>query len=359
MATPPQSLCLLRLSAIGDCANVVPIVHTLQAHWPQTRLAWVINRVEAALVGDLPGVDFYVMDKRAGRAGLKALRRQLRGARFDVLLHMHASWRANRVSRLIRAPRRLGFDALRTRDGQCWFVNERIQPAAGRHVVDGFFAFLEQLGLRERVYDWHVPIGAADRAHAEQLLGADAAPILFISPCSSHARLAWAPERYAAVAEHARQAHGMRPVLVGGPSAVERRMAANINAALPGPALDLVGQTSLKQLLALFERGRILLGPDSGPGHMANAVGLDVIGLHAATDSRRSGSYLNRALSVDYFDQAARRYRNATADTLPWGTRIENIEGIMQLIPVAAVTARLDQVLAGNGMGAGAEATGS
>src|SRR5699024_12391841 len=125
------------------------------------------------------------------------------------------------------------------------------------------------------------------------------------------------------------------------------------------PALDLFWQLSRKKLLDLFERVRILL--DSGPGqwHMSNAVGLDVIGLHAATDSPRSGSYLNRALSVDYFVQAARRYRNATADTLPWGTRIENIEGIMRLIPVAAVTPRLDQDWAGNGMGARAEATAS
>lgn len=342
---PPDSICLLRLSALGDCANVVPIVHTLQAAWPDTRIGWVINRTEAALVGDLPGVDFYVMDKKAGRAGLKALNRQLQGVRFDVLLHMHASWRANRASRLVRASRRIGFDAMRSRDFQHWFVGERIEPAASRHVVDGFFGFVEALGLHERVYDWRVPVSAEDHSRAAGLLGSDPAPILFISPCSSHERRNWLPERYAAVADYAGQAHGMRCVLVGGPSDGERRMADAIAAAMHGEALDLVGRTNLKQLLALFERGRLLLSPDSGPAHMANAADIDVISLHAATDSRRSGAYRSRELCVDYFAEAAKTYRNATPDTVAWGTRIEEKPGVMELIPVAAVTEKLDRVM--------------
>jgi len=341
----PDSVCLLRLSALGDCANVVPIVHTLQAHWPHTRIGWVINRVEAALVGDLPGVDFFVMDKRAGRAGLKALRRQLRDERFEVLLHMHASWRANRVSRLVRARRRIGFNAQRTRDCQNWFVNERIEPPAQRHVVDGFFAFVDKLGPHEPVYDWRLPISADDHARAAELLGTDPAPVLFISPCSSHPRRNWLAERYAAVADYAQRVHGMRCVVVGGPSAAERRMGDAIANAMHGQMLNLIGQTSLKQLLALFERGRVLLSPDSGPAHMANACGIDVISLHAATDSRRSGAYLSRSLCVDYFAEAAQRFRNATPDGLAWGTRIEDDDNVMALIPVTAVNARIDQVL--------------
>lgn len=326
----------------------MPVVHTLQKYWPHTRIGWITNRTEAALVGDLPGVDFYVMDKKAGRAGLKSLKRQLHGLQFDVLLNMHASWRANRVSRLIQAHRRIGFDAMRTRDFQNWFVNERIEPAAGIHVVDGYFAFLDKLGLQERADDWRVPISAKDYAHAADLLGHDAAPVLFISPCSSHPRRNWLAERYAAVADHAYQTHGMRVVLVGGPSEAEKAMAHDIAAAMQNEPLDLTGQTSLKQLLALLERGRLLLSPDSGPAHMANATGIDVISLHAATDSRRSGAYLSRDLCVDYFAEAAREYRNATPDTVPWGARIEEKEGVMSLIPVDAVTARVDEVMSGS-----------
>lgn len=344
---PPGSICLLRLSALGDCANVVPVVHTLQTHWPETRLGWVINRTEAALVGDMPGVDFYVMDKKAGRGGLKALQQELAGARFDVLLHMHASWRANRASRLIRAHRRIGFDAMRTRDFQNWFVGERVDAADSRHVLEGFFAFLDKLGLHQRVYDWRVPISERDREYAAQLLGARSEPILFISPCSSHPRRNWPAKRYAAVADHAGCVHGMRVVIVGGPSDAERGMADAIDQAMLSRPLDLVGQTTLKQLLALFERGRLLLTPDAGPAHMANAAGIDVVSLHAATDSRRSGAWLSRGLCVDHFAEAARKYRDSTPDKLAWGTRIEDDDSVMALVPVEGVTARVDQVMTG------------
>ncbi len=343
---PPRRICLLRLSALGDCANVVPIVHTVQAHWPETRIGWIVNTTEAALVGDLPGVDFYVLDKRGGRAGLEALKKQLRGERFDVLLHMHASWRANRASRLVRADRRIGFGTMRTRDLQRWFVDEPIDAPKSRHVVDGFFAFIEKLGLNERVYDWRVPVSAADRAYAAMLLAGDRRSVLFISPCSSHERRNWTPERYAAVADYARHTHGLRCVLVGGPSDTEHAMARDIAAAMSYEPLNLVGWTGLKQLLALFEYGRVLISPDSGPAHMANATEIDIISLHAATDSRRSGAYRCRDLCVDYFAQAAETYRGGTPDTVPWGARIEEKPGVMELIPISAVIDKLDLAMA-------------
>ncbi|MES1925776.1 glycosyltransferase family 9 protein [Salinisphaera sp. T31B1] len=342
----PREVCILRLSALGDCANVVPTIHTLQAARPDIRITWVVNRAEAGLVADLPGVECVAYDKRGGRSAISELKRSLAGRRFDALLDMHASWRANRISLLIRARRRIGFDARRARDAQRLFVRERISAIASRHVVDGFLAFAGRLGARAPIMDWRVPISDADRAHAQALVAETPGELLLISPCSSHTRRNWLAERYAAAADHAARAHGLRVVLVGGPSDIERRMGSDIEAAMQSPALNLIGQTSLKQLLAVFEQGRILLTPDSGPAHMANASNIDTISLHAATDPRRSGAYRSRQLCVDYFAEAARVYRNATPDTLKWGTRIEDDDGVMALIPVAAVTERIDQAMA-------------
>ncbi len=293
----PRRVCILRLSALGDCANVVPVVHTLQAARPDIEIGWVINRAEANLVADLPGVECFVYDKRGGRSAIAELKRQLAGRRFDALLNMHASWRANRISLLVSAGRRIGFDERRARDAQRLFVRERIRPVASRHVVDGFLAFAAAIGADRSVFDWRVPIADADRAHAAALLDSahDLRPILFISPCSSHAMRNWQAERYAAAADHAVRAHGMRCVLVGGPSPAERAVGEAIMAAMNESTTDLIGQTNLKQLLALFEHGRILLTPDSGPAHMANAAPIATISLHAATDPRRSGAYRSRA----------------------------------------------------------------
>lgn len=343
---PPKRVCILRLSALGDCANVVPAIRTLQAARPDIEITWIINRAEAAVVAELPGVECLVYDKKGGRAAIAALKHQLAGRCFDALLDMHASWRANRISMLVKAPRRIGFDARRARDAQRLFVRERIPAIKSRHVVDGFLAFAAALGATEPVMDWRVPIPDRDRDKARALLGADPRDVLFISPCSSHIRRNWLAERYAAVADHAIREHGLRVVLVGGPSELEQRIGVTIETAMEEVADNLIGETSLKQLLALFERGRLLVTPDSGPAHMANATDITTISLHAATDPRRSGTYRSRQFCVDYFAEAAKRYRDATPDTVKWGARIEDDDHVMALIPVEAVTARIDQAMA-------------
>ncbi|MES1930734.1 lipopolysaccharide biosynthesis protein [Salinisphaera dokdonensis CL-ES53] len=344
-AQVPRRICILRLSALGDCANVVPTIRTLQAARPDAEICWIINRAEASLVAELPRVECLVYDKHGGRGAIADLKRQLAGRRFDAFLNMHASWRANRISLLVQADRRIGFDARRARDAQRLFVRERIPAVASRHVVDGFLAFAAELGATEPVMDWRVPIADDDRAKARELIGDDRRDILFISPCSSHTRRNWLAERYAAVADHAIREHDMRVVLVGGPSDLEKQIGTSIEMAMSEQADNFIGATNLKQLIALFERGRLLVTPDSGPAHMANATDITTISLHAATDPRRSGAYRSRRFCVDYFAEAAAQYRDATPDALKWGTRIEDDDRVMALIPVEAVTERIDQAM--------------
>src|SRR5471032_2803806 len=185
VATPPHSLCLLRTSALGDVTHVVPIVRTLQAHWPQTRLTWVVGKLEHKLVGDLPGVAFIVFDKTAGWRGFRSLRTQLAGHRFDALLHMQVALRANLLSALIHAPLRIGYDRARSRDLHGLFVNRRIAARIGEHVLDAMASFLEPLGLNQTTVRWDIPIAMQDEEFAAQHLPGDT-PTLLVSPCSSH-----------------------------------------------------------------------------------------------------------------------------------------------------------------------------
>jgi len=103
LSEPPRSVCILRLSAIGDACHVVPIVRTLQQAWPATQLTWIIGRSEARLMRLLDGVEFITVDKRASLAGLTALRRELAGRRFEVLLHMQLALRASLVASCVPA----------------------------------------------------------------------------------------------------------------------------------------------------------------------------------------------------------------------------------------------------------------
>src|SRR6202140_1404091 len=227
LAEPPRSLCILRLSAIGDPCHVVPVVRTLQRVWPTTQLTWVIGRVEARLMSLLPGVEFITIDKHAGLAAARTLRTALRGRRFEVLLHMQLSLRASLVSALIRANVRLGFDRARARELQWLFTNAQIAPRRRQHVLDSFQGFLGALGLEEGSLEWNLPLPAAAQHYAAALVP-DAQPILIISPCSAHPARNWRPERYAAIADHAAPAHGMRVILCGAPSALEREMGAAV-----------------------------------------------------------------------------------------------------------------------------------
>lgn len=334
----PRSICLLRLSALGDATHALALVRELQRALPGVALTWIIGKGEARLLEGLDGVELVVFDKKAGLAGLRALRRTLAGRRFDVLLLMQLALRAGLASTLVRADRRIGFDRGRSKEGHGLFVNERIAPG-GHHVLDAFRQFLAPLGIEPGPVQWRMPVPDADHAWAAAQLPGDQ-PTLLVSPCSSHALRNWRAERYAAVADHAAD-RGWRVVICGGRSELERRTADDILAAMRSPALDLVGKDTLKQLLALLARASLVLTPDSGPAHLANAMGTAVLGLHACTDAERSGPYSDRRWCVNHYDQAARLFLHKPAETLSWGRRIE-FPGVMDLVTVDEVTRRFD-----------------
>lgn len=344
LMAPPASLCLLRLSALGDVSHMVPVVRSIQAQWPETRISWCLGKLEHELVGDIPGIDFHVFDKSLGWRAPFALRRQLGGRRFEVLLHAQVSLRANLASLAIDAPVRLGYDRARSRDLHGLFINRRIPAARGQHVLDSFFSFARTLGVDRRELRWDIPVSAADRDAAARLTAGDG-PVLIISPCSSHPLRNWRAERYAKVADYAAARHGFRIVLCGGPSALERTMGDAILSAMASPALDLIGKDTVKQLLALLERATLLISPDSGPAHLATAVGTPVIALHGASNPRRSGPYLSQRWCVDRYDDAARKYLGRPAEALRWGARIER-PGVMDLVTVDDVVERLDAFVA-------------
>ena len=343
LAEPPRSVCILRLSAIGDTCHVVPIVRTLQQAWPATQLTWIVGRTEARLMSLIEGVEFITVNKGAGLAAWRALRAQLRGRHFDVLLHMQLALRASLAALAVPATIKLGFDRARARELQWLFTNRRIAANTREHVLDSFFGFPAALGIRERLLRWDVPLPAAARAYAERLIP-DARPTLVISPCSSHARRNWSDERYAALARHAVNRHAMRVILAGGPGAAERRAGEAIARSAGVAVANQVGQDTLPELLALLARATVLLSPDSGPLHMATMVGTPVIGLYAATNPARSGPYLSGRWCVDAYPRAARAFRGCEPQELPWGHKIEE-PGVMDLIGVEEVTARLDELL--------------
>ena len=338
----PRSICLLRLSALGDATNALPLIRTLRRAWPDVPITWILGKGEAALMAGLDDVELVVFDKAAGARGVMALRKALAGRRFDVLLQIQLALRANLLSALVRADRRIGYDLARSKEGHSLFINERIS-AGGHHVLDAFGKFCEPLGLKQDRVEWNMPVPDVARTWAaEQLPGTQ--PTLIVSPCSSHALRNWRADRYAAVADHAAE-QGWRIAICGGRSELERRTGDEILRTLRHPAIDLIGKDTLKQLLALLERATLVLSPDSGPAHMANAMGTKVIGLFACTDRERSGPYSDLRWSVNHYDEASQGFIGKPASELRWGKRVE-FPGVMDLIPVEEVISIFDAFVA-------------
>ncbi len=345
---PPKSLCILRLSAIGDVCHSVAVVRAIQDQWPKTQLTWIVGALEATLVGDIPGIEFITFDKKKGRAAFHALKAQLSNRQFDALLHMQVSLRASMASRYVHAPVRLGFDRSRAKDFQWLFTNQKISKADNQHVLDALFGFAQAIGVAVPAQPrWDIPIPADAARYAEQHLPGTQ-PTLVISPCSS-TRFRnfrnWSAERYAAVVNHAIERHGMRVVLTGGPTELEQEYGARISAMAQHPVVNLIGQSNLKQLLAILQRAAVLVSPDSGPAHMATAVGCPVIGLYATSNPFRTGPYLSQQWVVNKYPEAVRQQFGKDVTQVAWGQRVRRAD-VMDLIAVGDVCRMLDSLRA-------------
>jgi heptosyltransferase I len=312
----------------------------IQNQWPGSNISWIIGKLEHRLISGLENVEFIEFDKRGGWAAVRELRSTLLGRRFDVLLHMQVAARANLLSMLVRAPVRLGWNRARSRDMHHYFARQQVAQVPFQHQVQGFLEFPRALGIDVVEPCWDLPIDVAAMQWADSQLG-DSSRTLLISPCSNHRLRNWRAENYAAVADYAKKQLGLQVVLSGGPGKLEQDMGAEIESHMSGDCLNLVGKDTLEQSKALLKKAAVVISPDSGPAHIASALGTPVIGLHAATWSKRSGPYNSLDLCVDRFEQAARQYRNKSPEELRWGTRIEET-GVMDLVRTKDVIEKLD-----------------
>ncbi len=333
-----NSLCILRLSAIGDVCHAVAMVQAIQRQYPSLKITWVIGKVEYQLLKYLEGVEFVIFDKSQGWKSYFQLRSDLAGQKFDVLLHMQVALRATIASLAISARVRIGFDRARAKEGQWLVTNHRVEALPTPHVLEGFMGFAKAIGVEERPPSWNIPVPQSDTDFAKQIIP-DGDNTLVICAAASKAERNWLPERYAAVAEHA-LSKGYRVILCGGPAPLEIELAKAIESACSRTIENQVGKTSLTQLLAVLKQASIVLAPDTGPAHMAVTQGTPVIGLYAHSNPGRTGPYtsLDSVVSV-YEDVIKAQY----SGSIPWGKRAKG-GGLMEKIRVDAALMKFDQL---------------
>jgi len=358
MTSPPQTLCLLRLSALGDITHVLPTLRTLQAHWPETEITWIIGKTEYQLVKAIDNINFIIFDKSAGISAYLDLNRQIKqqlgGKAFDILLHMQLSLRASVASLFIPAQIKLGFDKKRAKDLQSIFCNQQIVPASTRqHVVDSFLEFPRYFGL-EPVKQWQLPVSdSAIESVTKKIYPPSQAnnqpdkKLFVINPCAiakSKNWRNWTASGYAEIADFVTDKYNMQVALTGGNSDLEKNTGAEIMALChKAKPVNLIAATSIDELVAVLHLAEIVLAPDTGPTHIASALNTKTIGLYAATNPGRAGPYNFRANVVNKYPEALLKYNNKTIEDAAWGERIRTADA-MNLITTDDVIKQIEKL---------------
>lgn len=337
----PQTICILRLSAIGDVCHAVSTVQAIQRQYPEALITWVIGKVEAQLLKHLPDVEFVIFDKSKGIKAYAELRNAMKGRQYDILLHMQLAFRANLAAHFIPATIKLGFAKKRSKELHSLFVNEHITDSKGMHVLEGFRDFARAISVPDSKPLWNIPL-----PQEVELWAANQLPqtrFVVLSPGASKVERNWLAARYGKVATYCHN-KGYTVVMTGGPSAMERSLGDSILSHCKTPLIDLIGQTNLKQLLAVLKKAQFVIAPDSGPAHMAVTQATPVIGLYAHSNPQRTGPYLYLDYVADAYTETATQQLNCLPSEIPWGYRLKS-ENLMQKISVEQVTLLIDKLI--------------
>jgi len=330
----PKSLCLLRLSAIGDVCHAVAMVQAIQKQWPTTKITWIMGKIEAQLLNDLPDVEVIIFDKKTGYSGMKAIWKQLADRKFDALLHMQLALRASALTLGIKARYKVGFNFKRAKEGQWLFTNKKILDTVSLHVLDSFFEFAYFLGIDKTSPTWNIPLSLSDIEFSKNISRMNR-PLFVISPAASKDERNWLSDRYAVIADYAAKT-GYEVVLCGSPAEREKKLGEAIEKQMQQPVINLIGETSLKQLTAILKEASLVLAPDSGPAHIATTQGTRVIGLYGHSNPQRTGPYFSQDSIISVYEKHVQEQHKKPLKDLPWSARVKG-EHIMQDISTGQV----------------------
>ena len=302
-----MNILIVKTSAIGDVIHTLPALHCLRRQYPEARITWLVEEAAAAVVVGHPALDRvlvvgrkgWIREWRAGErlaAGRQAWHflRELRDTRYDLLLDFQGLLKSGIWVALARARRKVGFGrGMDHAEMSYLFLNERV-PAVSMemHAVDRELHLLRAIGIECPEVRFELPLTAADHAAARDLLTAHGlgpdTPFVAINPLTTWSTKHWQATKFAQLADRLLAA-GMVVVFTGGPG--DEPGVAAIQGLMQAKAVNLAGRTSLKSLAALYAKARVVVSTDTGPMHVAAAVGTPVVALFGPTAPWRTGPY--------------------------------------------------------------------
>ena len=343
-------VCIVLLTGLGDVVHGLPVATALKRAGVTRHVTWVAEPMPAQLLVGHPAVDRVVpFHRRDGWRGVVALRRALaEGARavggFDAALNFNVYFKSAWPMLLAGAPTRLGFGRDRARDGVWLTANRHVPAGPRRHTQDMFLEFLDTLRVPYRPpaapADWGLDVLTGEEQAGQAAWRAERSgrPRAAMVPASAVGAKDWPPERWAAVADALVERYGFEVVLVGGPGAHETAVARAVAEQAAYPLTWAMGD-GVRRVAWTLGACDLVLAPDTGPLHIARALGVPVIGLYGHTNPWRVGPYhAYEDLWVDAYTPAGAA-PDASAFDPPADDR-------MRAITVDEVLARVERAVA-------------
>jgi len=292
-----KNILIVKLSAIGDVIHALPVAHALKQRYPEARITWVVEKPAYELLTNNPDIDeIIVFDKPKFKsiAGVLTngyqLTKQLKAHHFDVAIDLQGLLKSAAISYLSGAPQR--FVYCNAREGS-HLVGERVcGEHQNGHVVDRYLDVAAHLDctVGKVVFPLHITEQESRTAEAiAKQAGLQLTnPYVVLAPGTNWASKCWPTTHFAKLADKLYDANVI-PVLIGGPN--DQRLAQEIIANTQVPPIDLTGKTSMKQLAYMIKGAQAFVGGDTGPMHLAVAVGTKVVTMFGPTDPKRNGPY--------------------------------------------------------------------
>jgi len=286
-----RRIALLKPSALGDIVHSLPILHALRRRFPGAAITWVVSRpFEPLLRGHPDLTDTLAFDRRGGWRSMFSFAQELYRRRFDLVIDLQGLLRTGLMAGATRATRRVGLST--AREGSHWFATDtvRVADADAMHAVDRYWLVAEALGAGHVPKTFHVPVDEMVLKWVDELLAPLPRPWLVVSPGSRWLTKRWPPLHFAELVRRATREFGGSAIAIGSPD--EAALTGEV--AVATMSLDLGGRTSLPQLVALLSRADAVIANDSGPLHLAAALGRPVVAPYTCTSVRRHGPYGQR-----------------------------------------------------------------
>lgn len=296
-----MNILIVKLSAIGDVIHTLPSLAALRKLYPAAHITWVVEEAAASLICNHPLLDEVLVSRRKSwltdfRRGeiLRPLReinlflKQLRKRPYDLVIDFHGLFKSAVIVLLSGGKRKLGYDSLQELSGL--FYNEKISEDMTKHAVDRYLDFPRYLGAKITATEFVLPVSKDIEAKVKLLLDEyklESKKFIVINPVAYWETKLWDDEKFAKLAELIISELNLAVVFTGS----ERDSVEKIIAQISAPVINLAGKTSLPELAALYGKASMLITTDSGPMHLAAAVGIPVIALFGPTDPQRTGPY--------------------------------------------------------------------